>query len=301
MTEPSLRSTFWNALQGTPYHIEWVDAGGIRTRTLQAGAQNDSPLLLVHGTGGHIENYIYNIGAHGERFRTIAFDLVGHGWSDHPLIDYEIATYVDHILRLLDALGIEKAHMSGQSLGGWVLARLAARYPDRVDRLVLNTAGGFSANRQVMDKARDLGRAAATGVPTSRDAVRKRLEFLVHEPASIAEEMVDVRHAIYSMPGYGEIMSRITCLQDPEIRARNLLTSEELEQIQARTLVVWTDYDPIAAEETGRALADLIPNSRFELIHGCAHWPQVERPERFNTLQIEFLTAPDASEGPIRD
>jgi 2-hydroxy-6-oxonona-2,4-dienedioate hydrolase len=288
MNEPHLRPGLWLSLAGTEYAVQWINAGGIRTRTFLAGSAHEAPLLLLHGTGGHIENYSYNLAAHAQHFRTYAIDLVGHGWSDKPAITYEIDDYIDHVLHFLDAASIDRVHLSGQSLGGWIGARLASRHPDRVRRLVLNTAGGFVMNREAMQKAQQLGRAAA-GVAMSRDTVKKRLEFLVHDPACISEEMIDIRYAIYSSPGYSETMEKILCLQNPETRSRNMLTAEELSRIRARTLVVWTDHDPIAGVQVGREMARLIPDSRFELMQGCAHWPQVEQPAQFNKLQLEFL------------
>jgi 2-hydroxy-6-oxonona-2,4-dienedioate hydrolase len=289
--EQRSRPGLWLSMAGEDFSVQSIDAGGILTRTFLAGREHEQTLLMLHGTGGHIENYSYNLAAHARYFKTYAIDLVGHGWSDKPVIAYEIDDYIAHVLRFLDAVGVDRVHLTGQSLGGWIGARLAARYPDRVGRLVLNTAGGFVMNRDAMQKAQRLGRAAS-GVQGTREAVRKRLEHLVHDPTCISAEMVDIRYAIYSSPDFAGTMERILCLQDPEIRSRNLLTPEELTKIRARTLVVWTDHDPMAGIEVGREMARLIPDSQFELISGCAHWPQFEQPERFNELQLAFLRAP---------
>ena len=79
---------------------------------------------------------------HGEHFRTVAIDMVGHGWTDKPPGNYEMPRYGDHVLGVLKALGRDRAHMSGESLGGWVATYMAVKHPETVDRLVLNTAGG---------------------------------------------------------------------------------------------------------------------------------------------------------------
>ena len=97
---------------------------------LQAGSGPD--LVLLHGTGGHLEAYARDIAGLARDFRVTAYDMVGHGWSDLPDRPYTIDVLSDHLLGPLDALGIDAAHLSGESLGGWVAAWTAAHHPDRV-------------------------------------------------------------------------------------------------------------------------------------------------------------------------
>ena len=88
-------------------------------------------------------------------FRVTAYDMVGHGWSDLPDRPYTIDVLCDHLIGLLDALDIASAHLSGESLGGWVAAWTAAHHPDRVGRLVLNTPGNIANKPEVMARLRD--------------------------------------------------------------------------------------------------------------------------------------------------
>ncbi|PRC58406.1 alpha/beta hydrolase, partial [Mycobacterium sp. ITM-2017-0098] len=78
-------------------------------------------------------------------------------------------------------------------------------------------------------------------------------------------------------------------LQDPEIRARNLLGPNEYGAITAPTLVVWTSDDPTADVEEGRRMASMIPGARFEVMPGCGHWPQYEDAKTFDRLHLDFL------------
>lgn len=89
----------------------------MRTRYLSAGNPDQPLLILIHGTGGHLEAYSRNIAAHAEHFWTVAIDLVGHGLSDKPAGDYEIKDYTRHVIDVIRALGRDKAHVSGESLG----------------------------------------------------------------------------------------------------------------------------------------------------------------------------------------
>src|ERR1700761_3503134 len=117
-------------------------AGGVRTRYLRAGDPGKPVLVLLHGSAGHAEAYVRNLGAHGEYFSTWAIDMLGHGFTDRPGHPLEVEHYVEHLLAFLDAIDVERTNLSGESLGGWVASRLAIDHAGRVDRLVLNTAGG---------------------------------------------------------------------------------------------------------------------------------------------------------------
>ena len=115
----SNHASIWSDFTGTAFEQGFLHAGGIRTRYLSSGSPNNPLLLLLHGTGGHAEAYSRNIGVHGEQFWTVAIDLIGHGWTAKPDCPYEIRNYADHVLAVLDALGRDTAHVSGESLGGW--------------------------------------------------------------------------------------------------------------------------------------------------------------------------------------
>ena len=277
--------TYWNDLAGVPHRLGWCDAGGVQTRFLEAGG-GERAVLFLHGVNGHLEVFLRNVAAHAAAgLRVVALDLLGHGHSGKPDRDYEIDDYLAHLSDFLAAMGIERAGLAGTSLGGWIAARYAARNPGRVVSLSLISSGGLTSYGAVMDRLRKLGDAATSG----RDAVRERLAFVIKNPADIAEELVDARWAIYRRPDYRAALPRIMCLQDPDVRARNLLTEEELSRIRAPTLVLWTRDDPTASVEDGMRYADAIPGARFELFEDSAHMPQLEEPERFDRLHVPFL------------
>ena len=280
-------ASFWSDLRAGSFEQGYLDAGGIRTRYLHAGRRGAPVLILLHGTGGHAEAYSRNLLAHGEHFDTWAIDMVGHGWSDKPLKPYEIDVYVEHLKDVLGALGCTKAHISGESLGGWVGARFAIKYPALVDRLVLNTTGGATMNPEVMQKIKTLTLAAVDDPAWA--TVKARLEWLMADPATVTDDLVACRQAIYRAPGMREAMPHILCLQEPDIRRRNNLSDEEWAMIRAPTLVLWTDKDPTAAVEVGERIARLIPDARFVCMQRCGHWPQFEDAPTFNALHLEFL------------
>ena len=279
--------TFWNDLGGVPHRLGRCDAGGVETRFIDAGAGGRA-VLFLHGINGHLEVFLRNLAAHAEAgLRVVAPDLLGHGHTGKPDRPYEIDDYLDHLSAFLDAMEIGRLSLAGTSLGGWIAARFAARHPERTVSLSLISSGGLTSYGGVMEKLKRLGNAATSG----RDAVRDRLAFVIKDPANVADELVDARWSIYRRPDYKAALPRIMCLQDPVIRARNLLTEGELAGIEAPTLVLWTRDDPTATVEDGRRYADAIPGARFELFENSSHMPQFEEPERFDRLHVPFLLA----------
>ena len=243
--------SIWSDLQGVPFSQGYLDAGGVRTRYLHAGDSGKPVLVLLHGSGGHAEAYIRNLEAHAEHFATWSIDMLGHGYTDKPGHPLEIGHYVGHLLAVLDAIGADTIHLSGESLGGWVASRAASDHPDRINRLVLNTAGGSQADPEVMKRIITLSMAAVED-PTW-ETVQARIKWLMADKSKDYDDIVASRQRIYRQPGFIAAMRDIMALQDPEIRARNLMGPKEYGAITAPTLVLWTSDDPTADITRGPA------------------------------------------------
>src|SRR6266404_5844826 len=171
-----MSSSAWVEMLGG--EVCYFDAGGIRTRCLHAGS--GEPLILLHGMGGHAEAYIKNIMPLAGRFHVYAIDMIGHGYTDKPEIRYGIPEFVDHVRKFMKAIGASKAHIEGESLGGWVAAWLAMEHPEQVSSLILNTNAGLKitdqspeAEAQAVARLQKLTREALAD-PT-RETVRRRL------------------------------------------------------------------------------------------------------------------------------
>jgi 2-hydroxy-6-oxonona-2,4-dienedioate hydrolase len=281
--------SIWSDLTAASFSQGYLDADGVRTRFLASGSPDKPLLLFLHGTGGHAEAYSRNLAAHGEHFYAVAVDMIGHGWTDKPDSAYEIPDYGAHIMAVMRALGREQAHISGESLGGWVAAWLALHHPQKVDRVVLNTAGGWTAHPEVMARIKRLSMEAVRDPNPER--IRARLEFLMHDTSKVNDDLVETRRAIYAQPGFPDVMEKVLCLQDMDARRRNMFTDEETGRIAAPALVLWTSHDPTATPEEGRRIADLIPGAHYEVMNECGHWPQFEDAEKFNELHLNFLLA----------
>lgn len=279
--------SLWMDLMGVSFTQGYLDAGGVRTRYLAAGDPDKPLLILIHGTGGHLEAYSRNIAAHAEHFWTVAIDLVGHGLTAKPPLAYEIADYTRHVIDVIRALGRDKAHVSGESLGGWIATDMAVNHRDWLLSAVLNTAGGYTMFPAVMERIRTLSRQAVADPSTER--LRARLEFLMHDKRHVNDDLVATRQRIYAQPGFAEVMERILCLQEEEIRRRNMFTDDDYRGITTPALVLWTRHDPTAGPEVGEKIAGLIPGARLAIMDDCGHWPQYEDAETFNRVHLDFL------------
>lgn len=223
-------------------------------------------------------------------FHVVAFDYVGHGLSDKPELEYTPHLLAEQLGELMDALGLESAHLSGESLGGWVSALFAVKYPQRVKRLMLNTAGGLPV---VSEKGKaDLKNLIAlnernvNNIPTEQ-SVRARLEWLMHENNRhlVNDELIDLRLGIYLRPEtrvVAPIINRIINRHDEFLIP--------VEQIKSQTLFLWTVDNPIHDLETARASSDRVAGSQLYIMKGdSAHWPQYEVPDEFNAVTTEFF------------
>ena len=279
----------WPEIARGTVRLGYADAGGVRTRYVEAGDPNASEaVVFIPGTGGHLEAFTRNLLPHAEHHRTIALDMIGHGYTDKPDHDYEIKHYVAHLLDFCDALGLKRIHVHGESLGGWIAAQFAIDHPGRVASLTLNTAGGLNTDPAVMQRVYTVTMKAVA--EASSATVRARLEWLMNDPTRVTDDLVELRLAIYTQPGFKRAMEHILCLQNMEIRMRNVLTDDTLAGISAPTLVIWTDHDPTAPIATGERFVAAIPNAEpLVVMDDCAHWPQWEKADEFNRIHLAFL------------
>lgn len=278
--------TIWTDLAGLEFTVRFVDANGVRTRSLQAGA--GEPVIFLHGTSGHLEAFVRNLAAHAEHFACHAIDMLGHGYTDGVDEPYRIGRYVQHVLDYADATGMDRFHLVGESLGGWVGGRLAADHPDRIGRLTLVAPGGTVANPAVMERIKTTTRAAVE--TDDIELTRQRLHLLMYDPArDVSEELVQIRHTIYHRPEFVAAIDRLLALQEMDNRKPDLLTEEQMARIHAPTLIVWGAQNPFGEVPEAHRIHQAIPGSTLEIFPHCGHWPQHEHSERFNQLNIAHL------------
>lgn len=261
-----------------------------RIRIAEAGPKDAPAILFQHGIGGHLEAYSKNLVALSDQFRCIAFDYVGHALSNRKAMEYTPPILAEQVRELMDALGIEKAHLSGESLGGWVSGFFSVKYPERVGRLMLNTGAGIpivsDKGRSDMADLMERSKKAAGAAPTF-EVVKHRIEWLIHPDNHhlVTDELVNLRLRYYLMPEGREVTPLVN---------RMLPRHDEflipLEQISHKTMLLWTRNNPIHDLECAQAAVKRIPNGTLYVMEADgAHWPQYEAPEEFNRVARAFF------------
>ncbi|KZE38991.1 2-hydroxy-6-ketonona-2,4-dienedioic acid hydrolase [Bhargavaea cecembensis] len=278
--------TIWNDLQHLEFKLYYLDADGIKTRVLESG--EGEPLILLHGTGGHIEAYARNIEGLAKHFRVIVVDMLGHGYTDKPDYPYGIDSYSDHLGAVIRALGLDEVYLSGESLGGWVAAWFAAHNPGIAKALVLNTPGNVNNNPETMKKLKESTVKAV--LEANYENVKTRLEWLMYDKSQVTDELIESRYRIYTQPSYQKAVHNIVVLQEMETRLKYSWEPSWCGKIDVPTMLAWTDHDPTSTVEEAKPIQDMIPGSELTVIKDAGHWPQWEQIDAFNQVIIDFFT-----------
>ena len=285
-------ATMWADLSTSGFELSFPTVNGIRTRVLTAGS--GPALLLLHGTGGHLETYQKNIAELSKHFTVVVPDMIGHGYTDRPDVNYTLDDYADHLFALLDQLGIGAAFLSGESIGGCIAAWMALRSPARARALVLNTGileRPDAAGLKQLDDLEERTRKLADNL--TLDAVRRRMEWLVLEPGQMTDEMIGVRYDIYAQPGMladvVKILHAVLEMNRGEYCGGDYINAARLPEISCPTLVLWSDHNPGKPYERVKPAIDSIPGVTVHVVANAAHWPQFEQPDEVNQCMIEFL------------
>ena len=255
--------------EGSGVRIAWEEHGG------------GSPLLLIHGLGYGRWGWRPLVSPLAERHRVLAFDNRGIGASEAPPGPYSARAMAEDAVAVLDAAGVERAHVLGTSLGGMVAQVVAADFPERVDRLVLacTTPGGPQAvpypepTRRLLERARSMEPLVA---------LRRFVENALapDAPGALVEEIVALRVENPPDPAGWQGQAAAAAAFDGWGR---------LPEIAAPTLVLHGDGDQVVDPGNAPLLAERIPDARLETFAGCGHLFFWEQPARVAAVVGEFL------------
>lgn len=165
---------------------------------------------------------------------------------------------------------------------------------DRVASLISVTGAGLQLTEDGADLTARVGRQVgdatrrALDEPT-RDKVRTRLEWLMHDPSAVTDELVEVRLRVYTQPEFAAVAERIVEAFTTRPREDEMLTADRLRLISSPTLVLWTRQNPTMPWQVGEAASELIPQASFYLMEDAGHWPQFEKPAEFLEVAGRFL------------
>jgi pimeloyl-ACP methyl ester carboxylesterase len=278
--------------------IHQVPVGNLRVSTLTMGEGPD--VLLLHGLGGAKSSFFDTAAALSHRYRVHALDLPGFGGSSKPaLAPYGAAYFARAALGAMDALGIERAHLVGNSMGGRVAIEVGLRAPQRVGGLALLSPAVAFVRRDWHPLVRVL-RPELGVLPHSlgRGRIERQFWALFADrdlvDPSVADIVVDEFERIYRSPG-----ARLAFLAS----ARAIYLERpfgkggfypRLSALQPPAMFVWCSHDRLIPPGFQRHVEKWLPGAEQVILDGCGHVPQVERPERTNGLLDRFFSRIDA-------
>jgi 4,5:9,10-diseco-3-hydroxy-5,9,17-trioxoandrosta-1(10),2-diene-4-oate hydrolase len=274
-----------------------VDVGGFELHYHEAGPADGQPVVLLHGGGPGASawsNFGRNLPVFARRFRVIAVDQPGFGHSDKPEIEGQFFTFsADALLPLLDELGIDQAHLVGNSLGGGTAVRFALRHGRRAGRLVLMAPGGLNLSVFSPDPTEGIKKLYAFAAPPgpSKEKLAEFLRTLVFDPSLVTDELVEERFRVAADPESLRAMASMgRSFTRPETFEEGMLWREAY-QIRQRTLLVWGREDRVNPLDGALVALKLIPRAELHVFSRCGHWAQLERFDEFNQLVGDFLEA----------
>lgn len=268
---------------------KFVESANGRVAYQEAG--EGPTVILIHGGGpgayGY-SNYRRNLIPLAERGnRVVIIDLPGYGQSDHRDLDNSMwPSKSQAVLELIDHLGVEKASLVGNSLGGGTAMRLALDSPDRVDKLILMGPGGsLPATSTFPTEGLMRMLTFYDGEGPTIEKLDKVIDLLVYDRSTITPDLVAERFKTATLP---------QTLANPPLRGqgynpKNDLWREELEKIHHKTLLIWGQDDRVLPLDMSFVLLKRIPNADLHVFSKCGHWAQWERADEFNELVGNFL------------
>jgi pimeloyl-ACP methyl ester carboxylesterase len=271
-------------------HLHRLALPGAEVNYVEIG--EGDPIVFVHGISGSWQNWLENLPHFARCRRAIALDLPGFGASPMPAWPIDMFAYGRLLHDFCEKLGITGgAALVGNSMGGLVAAEAVLSAPGRFDRLVLVSAAGFintwlphqrgtATSRAWHTFGRPFG-AAARFVVTHRRARYAMFRFAIRHPGRLSRELLWEQMASgLPCPGFADALDAVI-----EYDAR-----DRLEEIEIPVMIVWGTEDWVIPSAAALGYNRRIPHSRLEIFEDTGHVPQLERPQRFNTVLDDFLS-----------
>lgn len=266
----------------------FVRLGGAQTYYAVAG--EGPPLVLVHGLGGSSIFWQRNVGPLARHFKVFTLDIPGFGRSEKPRFEYGLTNGIGVLSDFIDAMGLERASLVGNSMGGLLCLALALRLPHKAERLVLVDAAGLGKEVTLPIRLASVPILGELFLGKSRGFIRNEMRNLFYDPSYLTEELVDDVYESRRSPGarYAFLATLRNGVSFLGIRDAVILQNE-LHQLTTPTLIVWGAQDRLFPLAHAYAAHDHIRGSTLQVFDECGHCPHIEKADQFNELISDFL------------
>jgi pimeloyl-ACP methyl ester carboxylesterase len=265
-----------------------IEIAGTRLHMCDDGPRHAPTIIMIHGFGSSLQTWEPWARLLDTKFRVVRFDLPGSGLSSpDPRGDYTDARTISIILALMDRLGVAKASLIGNSIGGRIAWTFAAEHPDRVDKLVLISPDGFASPGFEYGHAPKV--PATLGLMRyvlPKALLRASLKPAYGDPSALTEQTVARYYDLMLAPGVRQaLLSRMkeTVLVDPK---------PLLKRIKAPVLLLWGERDGMIPFSNAQAYLQNLPNARLVGLPDLGHVPQEEAPQTSIGPVLAFLNQP---------
>jgi pimeloyl-ACP methyl ester carboxylesterase len=273
-----------------PAPSQFIRLQGMQVHLRDEGPRDDpEPLVLIHGTSASLHTWDgWTAALKGER-RVIRMDLPGFGLTGPaPDGDYRMTRYADFIAALMDQLGVRRAVLAGNSLGGGVAWRTAVQHPERVSRLVLVDASGYPLQSTSVPLGFRLAQnkwlQPVMGHLLPRGMIESSVRNVYADPGQVTPELVDRYYELTLREGNRESLTQRMKLRETDAQAAGLIKT-----IGQPTLILWGAQDRLIPEPSGQRFHQDIVGSQYVVFDGLGHVPQEEDPQRSVAQVLKFL------------
>jgi len=283
-----------------PTRIDWNPTLSLRTVEIKGQTifyvvkGEGDPLLLIHGYGAGFWVWEKQMDVLSRTYKVYALDLLGHGYSDRPKVEYGPETYVCFLKDFMDEIGVRRATLIGNSMGGGIAWASAALFPERVNKLVLIDCVPPDVLNQVRNESfRAL--AVIRNIPflpylvisiRDKSSIKRVLKECVFDVTRITPEVVNRQYALSRIKGTSWVLT--STLKNARDTSR---LKAYLSRIDHPTLLVWGGRDLIFPPSVGKSLHRAIKGSQLVVIEKSGHIPMWETPDEVNRIILEFLQA----------
>jgi len=281
--EDSAVTTVTEQVETSDNTPQYIEVGDQTLRYLRLG-NGESPVVLLHGFTGNLNNWLFNHAALAEDRMVYALDLPGHGLSSKNVGDGSIDTFADVLCDWIDALGLPRVHLVGHSFGGGIVLDMAFRHPRRLLSCTLISSTGLGS---------DIDAEYLEGVVGSdrRKQLKPYLERLFASPDQVTRQLVDDLLKFKRVDGVCDALTTIVGQLTVDGQ-QTVVFRDRLDQIAMPVLVVWGDRDRIVPREHAAGLPE---GWQVKVLDDCGHMVQMEAAGAVNSLIAGFLHKCDQS------
>lgn len=260
----------------------WLEtAPGELTHYHEAG--EGTPVLFLHGSGSGVSaaaNWWLNFDAIAQHARCIAIDILGFGQTvSAPDAEYGIKAWVEHTIRVMDKLGIEKTWLVGNSLGGWVAFQFAIEHPERLAGIISMGTGGAKRTKALASHAKP---------ELSIPGIRQALSDFVVDKSLVTDALVEARYKASVSEMAESRFKEVIAARDRD-RDALPLDFDVLAKLDIPVLLIHGREDVVIPATRSWDLLQVIPKAELHIFPHCGHWSQVECADAFNELVISYL------------